>query len=51
MGGPTRVRGPMRSKGTEQLVVAMKSLNRDGAYGLDHQVLLFSGPVVGRADG
>lgn len=41
-----RVRVPMQDTGTEQLVVVMKSCNRDGAKGLYRLFLLVGQPIV-----
>jgi len=45
-----RVRVPMQDTGTEQLVVVMKSCNRDGAKGLYRLFLLVGQPIV-KSDG
>ena len=48
---PTRVRVPMRGTGAEQLVVAKKSRNADGAKGLYRSALLDGQPAMGGAIG
>jgi len=40
-----RVRVPMQDTGTEQLVVVMKSCNRDGVKGLYRLFLLVGQPI------
>jgi hypothetical protein len=46
-----RVRVPKRSTGADQLVVAMKSGNADGAKELNYSVLCIGQPAMGGAYG